>query len=948
MDARILVRNTLVLAVVLLSISMTPAIVAGAGRPAVCFAPDTPEATIEDFYRFYYPENNPELSLFQFEDVDRWTTTATNGGGLSQGDPTTITWSIVPDGTALPFGPAGADEPQANSTLIARLDLIYGDDPNADLTTRSWFPLFVQVFDRWAQLSGNTYVYEANDSGNPVSGAYPGVLGVRGDVRIGGHLIDGNSGILAYNYFPNHGDMVIDTADNFYEDLTGNSLGLRNVLAHEHGHGLGFQHVCPVNQTKLMEPFVSDMFDGPQHDDTLAVNRGYGDRFEDNNTSGTATSLGSPGFAMVAIDDVSIDDNSDVDWYSLTVAGLTQLDVALNPIGFTYLNGVQEPNGCTPGTSFNSLIINNLGVEVRAPNGTTVMASANSNPAGQSESIAALQLASAGTYFVRVFGGGVNNVQLYNLDLILSNGDPNAPPANDSCENAICVAEGVGVNGSTANATGSGIAGCDVADPNDVWYSYTPQVDEPNVVVSLCGSTFDTTLAVLESCNDLLLIACNDDFCGTQSQLSVSMIGGVTYLIRVAGAGGAEGDFTLTVNGGMGDCQVVPCDPPPITPMNPDPGDAATGQSIYTSELIWNASGGSSTSVGTPGGGQANSSLNAGSFLVEPDVRAFHSNGDSLPGDTVQAIDTSMLQNEISTCLDLTGGPIAFFGNNKLRGNVLTMSTDEVLSEIAFDLSYNGFINFTFVVYEANSPNGQYTKIYEATMLFNGSGRSLYTTGTINVNLVSGNSYFIGVGWEPENVFYFSLSDSFPQAFSSGTVEGGNGADNEQAPYFSPVLFPLVDTGRIYNAVYCFELLCPQTFDVYFGADNPPATLACSGVTSDPNNQSPPWNCDLSTVLTEPLQPCTDYYWRVVSKNTCCPQIAGPIWSFTTGIPADLNASTKVDLVDFSLLAPPFNLGGACSDPDWCGGADINRNGSVGIDDVSLMGFYWLNECIEP
>jgi len=105
-----------------------------------------------------------------------------------------------------------------------------------------------------------------NDDGNPISNvgsAYPGSLGVRGDVRIGGHLIDGNSNILSYNYFPNNGDMVIDTADNFYENLTGNSLGLRNVLAHEHGHGLGFEHVCLINQTKLMEPFISFAFDGP-------------------------------------------------------------------------------------------------------------------------------------------------------------------------------------------------------------------------------------------------------------------------------------------------------------------------------------------------------------------------------------------------------------------------------------------------------------------------------------------------------------------------------------------------------------------------------------------------------------------------------------------------------------------------------------------------------------
>ena len=69
--------------------------------------------------------------------------------------------------------------------------------------------------------------------------------------------ITGNFGILAYNFFPNSGDMVIDVPDSFYNNTSNNSLGLRNTLAHEHGHGLGLSHVCPVNQTKLMEPFIS-------------------------------------------------------------------------------------------------------------------------------------------------------------------------------------------------------------------------------------------------------------------------------------------------------------------------------------------------------------------------------------------------------------------------------------------------------------------------------------------------------------------------------------------------------------------------------------------------------------------------------------------------------------------------------------------------------------------
>ena len=61
------------------------------------WAPDTPQSVIdeaEDHFDELGDDNDG-----QFHDSQRWTRTATDGNGLQQGDPTTITWSIVPDGT---------------------------------------------------------------------------------------------------------------------------------------------------------------------------------------------------------------------------------------------------------------------------------------------------------------------------------------------------------------------------------------------------------------------------------------------------------------------------------------------------------------------------------------------------------------------------------------------------------------------------------------------------------------------------------------------------------------------------------------------------------------------------------------------------------------------------------------------------------------------------------
>ena len=184
------------------------------------------------------------------------------------------------------------------SDLIAKLNAAYGAPTiTGDLTTAPWFEMFETSFNFWEATTGNIYIYEPNDDGTAMLDFPNGVIGTRGDVRIGGTQIDGNRGTLAFNYFPDAGDMVIDSADSTNLGA-GQQATLRNVITHEHGHGLGLSHVCPVNQTKLMEPFLSTAFVGPQFDDILTIQELYGDPLErqasnkNNNTALTARNLG--------------------------------------------------------------------------------------------------------------------------------------------------------------------------------------------------------------------------------------------------------------------------------------------------------------------------------------------------------------------------------------------------------------------------------------------------------------------------------------------------------------------------------------------------------------------------------------------------------------------------------------------------------------------------------
>jgi len=383
-------------------------------------------------------EGQALFAQFQFNDGNRWNNTAFEGGGLVQGDATTISWGIIADGTFIgSFGLGAA----AGSDLISFLDNIRGAGPGgSDLTLRPWFSVFEDSFDRLSEVSGINYVYEANDDGAALTTA-AGVPGVRADVRVGGRFIDGESGsnTLAFNFFPTIGDMVIDTGNfNFYGSTANDSRAFRNVVMHEAGHGLGFNHVESSDQRFLFEPFIDTSFDGVQFDDILAVHRGYGDANEGNggnDLSTNATNLGSfsagqgitigadAADAVVARTDadfVSIDDDSDADFYRFTVGVNSSVSLTLSPLGPSYQQGAQGGSQST----FNAQAQSDLTLQLISTNGTTVLATANANGIGVGELINDFALASSGDFFVRI-SGAQNAAQLYQLDLSVTANTPN-------------------------------------------------------------------------------------------------------------------------------------------------------------------------------------------------------------------------------------------------------------------------------------------------------------------------------------------------------------------------------------------------------------------------------------------------------------------------------------------------------------------------------------------
>ncbi len=63
------------------------------------FAPDTPQSVV-DAHEAEHGHDSTGFSEFNAD--DRWTNTATDGGGIALGEAITLTWSIAPDGTNIP------------------------------------------------------------------------------------------------------------------------------------------------------------------------------------------------------------------------------------------------------------------------------------------------------------------------------------------------------------------------------------------------------------------------------------------------------------------------------------------------------------------------------------------------------------------------------------------------------------------------------------------------------------------------------------------------------------------------------------------------------------------------------------------------------------------------------------------------------------------------------
>ncbi|MGQ0535678.1 MAG: S8 family serine peptidase, partial [Methanobacteriota archaeon] len=126
-------------------------------------------------------------------------------------------------------------------------------------------------------------------------------------------------------------------------------------------------------------------------------------------------------------------------------------------------------------------------------------------------------------------------------------------PANNCFANSVSLTSPASVTVTTTGAT------METGEPAPcgslgatVWYHFTAAASGTATIDTVGGSTnYDTVLAAYtgSAVGSLTNVACNDDFSGTQSQISFACTAGTTYRVQLGGWQAATGTATLDLSG---------------------------------------------------------------------------------------------------------------------------------------------------------------------------------------------------------------------------------------------------------------------------------------------------------------------------------------------------------------------------------------------------------------
>jgi hypothetical protein len=280
----------------------------------------------------------------------------------------------------------------------------------------------------------------------------------------------------------------------------GYRIDIQGVACHEYGHGLGLGHSTVGGAT--MYPSISGNGVAARsisNDDSAGVQYVYG-----------VASSSKPSIA------------------SLSLSGST---LTITGSGFSSSNNVVWFTQAGTGGS-----------------GTPVKVTGVSSSGGQ---LSVTVPGNAGSGDVMVKNSGSGHSSLSNAYPFDTSGGGGSGPANDDCANAEAIFGPTTVAFDNTGANTDGGSDCSDGGSSDieadVWFMYTA-LASGGATVSTCGLTsIDTKIAVYDACGGTL-IACNDDACGSSSEVSFSVTSLTSYVIRLGNyPGTSQGSGNLSI-----------------------------------------------------------------------------------------------------------------------------------------------------------------------------------------------------------------------------------------------------------------------------------------------------------------------------------------------------------------------------------------------------------------
>jgi len=574
--------------------------------------------------------------------------------------------------------------------------------------------------------------------------------------------------------------------------------------------------------------------------------------------------------------------------------------------------------------------------------------------------------------------------------------DSKDQPENDGCGDATELTEGELFSGSTKGASGSLESSCALGDTADVWYSYTPSGPEL-VKINLISESFDTTLAVYDACGGTELV-CSDDVCDEPdsetkiytSEIMMNMLEGTTYFVRVAGYQGKTGDYEITAT--KMNCVLSP------VPTNPAPVDGETDVAV-DSPLSWNGKRtddvGTRSALVDPENFTVTSLYGQDDRKDEYEVTdpALLAVGDSTfavvlrsdlsdNGDGTFSLPAKTLaewykeEDPISTGSELCNSERFRNQPNPAIGSGFLIAPDIIATAghlaCDTDCTDTAYV-FGLVMRSADMPvlRVQRSEVYYCSEII---ARDMGMPDWAIIRLdreVTGHKPLRfrtdGVINDDERLFVIGHPLGLLRKYAGGATVRENTASayfltnldsyggNSGSPVFNArtlevegILYAgpawsFVPDGRCDRSLSCPDTGCPvliyvtrstefapllgnPKYDVYMGRTDPPSELVYESI-ADPT-------CEPAEKLGT-LQPCTTYFWQVVSKGPCN-RGAGPVWSFTTGsVAADLDGDCRVDFKDFARLASYWLE----TEPS----VDIvGTDGKIDFSDVAAVAECWL------